>query len=200
MKIACATHFLLTQLRIFAMKFTKYLQAAVFGLLIACSGAFAQTQSSANASQQSTSQAQNQGVTLESTVNMPPASPYVKQDTDFNTNQAASAPAVIGSAAPSPAGCVAIEGASASVVFMNGGKSSAVEPPGCMANLLADRVGRLQHNAMELGVGMLSCNSRPGAVSVSTKRSWNAVSSTPVKKRWTSKTPNWRLPCFGAVN
>ncbi|MFA6608829.1 MAG: hypothetical protein WCT07_02885 [Candidatus Paceibacterota bacterium] len=129
------------------MKFTKYLQAAVFGLLIACSGAFAQTQSSANASQQSTSQAQNQGVTLESTVNMPPASPYVKQDTDFNTNQAASAPAVIGSAAPSPAGCVAIEGASASVVFMNGGKSSAVEPPGCMANLLADRVGRLQHNA-----------------------------------------------------
>lgn len=105
-------------------------------------------QSNANATQESNSTAQNSGVSNTTTISTLPNSPYTWQEVNshFNTNQAMSAPAVIGSAAPSTGGCPAIEGWSASLVIANGGKSNVVELPGCMANQLADRVGRLQTN------------------------------------------------------
>lgn len=115
-------------------------------LIAVVTGAYAQN--STTSQQESNSTAQNSGVSNSTVINTLPNSPYTQQEVNsrFNTNQAMSAPAVIGSAAPSTGGCPAIEGWSASLVGVNGGKSNVVELPGCMANQLADRVGRLQTN------------------------------------------------------
>lgn len=64
-------------------------------------------------------------------------------DSDIRTNQAMPAPPVYGSAAPSAGGCPVVDGWSASVVIANGGKSTAQELPGCMLNLLTDRLASL---------------------------------------------------------
>lgn len=95
--------------------------------------------------QQSNSAAQNQGVSNSTVINNT-APADVHTGTDFRTNQASSAPAVIGSAASSSGGCPVIEGSSAGIAIINGGYSSARELPGCMANQLADRVDSLRKN------------------------------------------------------
>lgn len=66
---------------------------------------------------------------------------------EFRTNQAASAPANIGSVAPSAGGCGAVDGWSVGVVIANGGSTEAKELAGCMLNLLTDRMDRLEVNA-----------------------------------------------------
>lgn len=70
--------------------------------------------------------------------------PWTAVDQDFKTNQAASAPANIGSTSSSSGGCPAVDGWSASVVVANGGKTTAQELPGCMLNILTDRFASLK--------------------------------------------------------
>lgn len=74
-----------------------------------------------------------------------PQLPWTSVDQDFHTNQAASAPANIGSTSPgSNTGCPAVDGWSASVVVANGGKTTAKELPGCMLNILGQNIGMLK--------------------------------------------------------
>ncbi len=127
------------------MKNLSFKSSIAFAVL-SCAMSLASAQSSTSGqSQAAESAATNQGVSNSTSIVNQAQSPYTQSQIDqkFHTNQASSAPAVIGSTAPSSGGCPAVEGWSASIVVANGGKSSAVELPGCMANQLADRIGRL---------------------------------------------------------
>lgn len=104
----------------------KTLAALACGLLLACGTAMAQN--TVDAQQQSNSTAQNSGVSNTTTVNS-----YGTDKLDYHTNQASTAPAVIGGAF----GCIAIDGVTGSVVVANMGKTNAREMPGCMLNQLA---------------------------------------------------------------
>lgn len=80
--------------------------------------------------------------------------PWTSVSQDFHTNQAASAPANIGSTSPgSNTGCPAVDGWSASVVIANGGKTTAQELPGCMLNILGQNIGMLKQVEVTLPGG-----------------------------------------------
>lgn len=121
----------------------KVMVALACGILFVGGSALAQNAN--DLQQQSNSAAMNQGVSNSTVINNTAPSD-VHTSTDFRTNQASSAPAVIGSAASSSGGCPVIEGSSAGIAIINGGYSSARELPGCMANQLADRVDSLRKN------------------------------------------------------
>ena len=110
-------------------------------LAVLAAPAFAQLSES---NSQSRGEATNAGVNNATTIHTAPNSPftYGELNQKFHTNQANSAPAVIGNVS----GCGAIEGWSASVAVANGGKSGAVELPVCLLLALSDRIGRLSTN------------------------------------------------------
>ena len=123
----------------------KFTLAAVAALVLSTS-AFAQQ----------ASQGQNSTVSGQSTASIAQGAvsvnsygaaqlPWTTIDQNFHTNQAASAPANIGSTSSgSNTGCPAVDGWSASVVVANGGKTTAKELPGCMLNILGQNIGMLK--------------------------------------------------------
>lgn len=63
--------------------------------------------------------------------------------TEFHTNQAVTAPTIVGGTAPAQGGCPAIDGVTGSIAIAQFGTTTAKELPGCMANWLAEAFGRL---------------------------------------------------------
>lgn len=130
-----------------ARKFS--MKSALLAIALVTIGAAAQAQTNGATAQQQatgtgTASIASGAVTVQSFGAQQLPQTWAAIDSNIHTNQAMSAPPVYGSAAPSAGGCPLVDGWSLSVVIANGGKSDGKEMPGCMLNLLADRIGTLK--------------------------------------------------------
>lgn len=106
---------------------------------------------SASTNTSATGQAVNAGVQV--TSYGAPQLPWTAAsvDSDVHSNTVQSAPTMVGSTSSSAGGCPAVDGWSGAFVLANGGKTTAKEMPGCMLNLLTDRIGALRVVSNALG-------------------------------------------------